>query len=140
MGRPKHIETPDDMWQLFQEYRKWCKDNPRYLYQLSNKTGEAVPVPLERPLTVVGFRAFAADKHKSVEDYFANSEGRYSAYATICRTIEANIKQDQIEGGMAGQYNPSITQRLNGLTEKTDITSGGQSISEVKVNIIRPTE
>ena len=92
MGRPKNIETPDDMWQLFLEYRKWCKDNPRYLYQLSNKTGEAVPVPLERPLTVVGFRAFAADKHKSVEDYFANTEGRYSEFTTICRTIEANIK------------------------------------------------
>jgi len=140
MGRVKHIETPEDMWQLFVEFRKWVKDNPRYQYQLSNKTGEPVPVPLERPLTMVGFRSWAAERHKSVEDYFANSEGRYSAYATICRTIEATIKQDQIEGGMAGQYNPSITQRLNGLTEKTDITSGGQSISEVKVNIIRPTE
>lgn len=138
--RTKHIPTPEDMWQLFVEYRTWCKSNPRYIYQLSNKTGEAVPLPLERPLTVVGFRAFAADKHKSVEDYFANTEGRYSAYTTICRTIEANIKQDQIEGGMAGQYNPSITQRLNGLTEKTDVTTNGKDIHEVKVNIITATE
>jgi hypothetical protein len=30
------------------------------------------------------------------------------------------IRNDQIDGGMVGQYNPSITQRLNGLVEKTD--------------------
>ena len=138
--RPKHIATPDDMWQLLEEYRKWCKDNPRYQYSLSNKTGKAEPIPLEVPLTVSGFRVFAHDKGLVVHDYFANTDGRYSAFTTICSRISDEIRDDQIKGGMVGQYNPSITQRLNGLTEKTDITSGGQSISEVKVNIIRPTE
>ena len=46
------------------------------------------------------------------------------------------IRKDQIEGGMVGQYNPSITQRLNNLTERVDTTSKGESISEIKVNII----
>ena len=32
------------------------------------------------------------------------------------------ISGDQIQGGMAGLYNPSITQRLNGLVEKVDNT------------------
>ena len=32
------------------------------------------------------------------------------------------MRQDQIEGGMAGMYNPSITQRLNSLVEKTQTT------------------
>jgi hypothetical protein len=36
------------------------------------KTGEATAVPLERPLTQVGFRTFAADKGQTVNDYFAN--------------------------------------------------------------------
>jgi hypothetical protein len=30
------------------------------------------------------------------------------------------IRNDQIDGGMVGQYNSSITQRLNGLVEKTE--------------------
>jgi hypothetical protein len=38
---------------------------------------------------------------------------------------------------MVGQFNPSITQRLNNLTEKSDITTNGQAISEIKVNIIK---
>jgi hypothetical protein len=60
----------------------------------------------------------------------------YEDYRTICKCIEDEIRTDQIEGGMVGQYNPSITQRLNGLTEKQDVTTNGESINEIKVNII----
>ena len=64
--------------------------------------------------------------------------GEYEAYVSICSHIKEEIRQDQIEGGMVGQFNPSITQRLNGLTEKTDVTTQGERISEIKVNIIKP--
>ena len=135
--RPKHIPTPEAMWELFEGYRSWCKSTPRYSYSLSTKTGEATAIPLERPLTQVGFRTYAADKECSVQDYFANTDGRYSAYTTICTCIEEAIRQDQIEGGMAGQYNPSITQRLNNLTERVDTTTQGQAINDIKVTIIK---
>jgi hypothetical protein len=65
--RPKHIPTPEKMWELFEGYRTWCKSTPRYSYSLSTKTGEATAIPLERPLTQVGFRTYAADKECSVK-------------------------------------------------------------------------
>jgi hypothetical protein len=136
MPKHKYIETPEKMWELFVSYRDWCKANPRFQYSLSNKTGEATAIPLERPLTQVGFRSYAADNGCTVTDYFSNKENRYSEYATICTRIEEAIRHDQIEGGMTGQYNASITQRLNNLTERVDTTSKGESISEIKVNII----
>jgi hypothetical protein len=40
---------------------------------------------------------------------------------------------------MVGQYNPSITQRLNGLTEKQDVTTGGEKLNEIKVTIVGNT-
>jgi hypothetical protein len=86
----------------------------------------------------VGFRTFAAEKGQSVQDYFANYEGRYSAYTTICSRIEEAIRMDQIEGGMTGQYNASITQRLNNLTERVDTTTKGEKIDSIKVTIVRP--
>lgn len=137
MPKHKYIETPEAMWELFESYREWCKANPRYSYSLSTKTGEATAIPLERPLTQVGFRSYAADKGSTVNDYFANTDDRYGEYTTICSRIEEAIKNDQIEGGMCGQYNPSITQRLNGLTERVDTTTQGQPINEIKVNIIK---
>ena len=45
---------------------------------------------------------------------------------------------DQIEGGMVGQYNPSITQRLNNLTERVDATTNGEKIDSIKVTIVTP--
>lgn len=137
MGKHKYIETPEKMWELFESYKDWCKANPRYQYSLSTKTGEATAIPLERPLTQVGFRCYAAEMGCTVHQYFANVDGRYSEYVTICSRIEEAIRRDQIEGGMVGQYNASITQRLNGLTEKVDTTTNGQSINEIKVNIIK---
>jgi hypothetical protein len=136
MYKKKYIETPEKMWELFVSYRDWCKANPRYQYSLSNKTGEATAIPLERPLTQVGFRSYAADNGCTVTDYFSNKEDRYNDYATICTRIEEAIRHDQIEGGMTGQYNASITQRLNNLTERVDTTTKGEAISEIKVNII----
>jgi hypothetical protein len=34
--------------------------------------------------------------------------------------VRKAVRNDQIEGGMVGQYNASITQRLNGLKEQTE--------------------
>ena len=126
------------MWELFESYREWCKQNPRYSYSLSTKTGEATAIPLERPLTQVGFRSYAADKGSTVTDYFSNKDGRYSEYATICSRIEEAIRMDQIEGSMVGQYNPSITQRLNNLTERVDATTNGEKIDSINVTIVTP--
>ena len=120
MAKKKYIETPEKMWELFDAYRKEVKDNPRFVYDFVGRDGTQVMKPLERPLTVEGFRNYARRNVGCVEHYFANTDDAYNEYRTICRTITEEIRQDQIEGGMVGQYNPSITQRLNGLTEKTE--------------------
>ena len=137
MAKHKYIETPEKMWELFEAYRDWCKSNPRYQYSLSNKTGEATPVPLERPLVFEGFYNFCYDKIGCIDQYFENRDGRYSDYVAICSRIKRVIREDQITGGMAGQYNASITQRLNNLTERVDTTTQGQAINDIKVTIIK---
>jgi hypothetical protein len=71
---------------------------------------------------------FRNDIINDVSDYFENKQGRYSNYAPICRAIRRHIREDQISGGMAGIYNPSITQRLNGLVEKSQ-TDGNTVIT-----------
>lgn len=81
----------------------------------------------ERPLTIEGFENYLEDQEiiSHLSDYFANSNGNYSEYSTICSRIKRNVRQDQIEGGMSGIYNQSITQRLNGLVEKSETKTDG---------------
>lgn len=137
MGRPvgtKNIETPEIMWELFLEYKKEIEEKPILIVEqkkgniiipkgYDGKLPEPiVELPARRPLTLEGFENYCADK-EIVSDlglYFSNNEGRYADFLTICKRIRRVIRQDQIEGGMAGIYNPSITQRLNNLTDKTE--------------------
>jgi hypothetical protein len=121
MGKNKYIETPEKMWELFEAYRKDVKDNPRFVYDYVGKDGTEVQKKLERPLTIEGFRNFARKNVGCVQDYFANTKDAYKEYSTVCRAITEEIRQDQIEGGMVGQYNPSITQRLNSLVDKQEV-------------------
>jgi len=132
MPKHKYIETPEKMWELFEAYRKEVKSNPRKITDFYGKDGEERIKPLERPLTLEGFENYVADLGiiSDLSNYFANSDNKYSEYSTICSRIRKTIRQDQIEGGMVGQYNPSITQRLNGLTEKQDINLIGKKLPE----------
>lgn len=123
MGKNKYIETPEKMYELFTEYKNEVKSNPRYIYHLAQKLGKPIPVPVEVPLTFDGFSVFCYKKVGCVKQYFNNQDELYNEYITICRTIKEEIRQDQIVGGMVGQYNPSITQRLNNLAENTNVNA-----------------
>lgn len=130
MGKHKYIETPEKLMQLFNDYRTEVKSNPRFKYVLSQKTAEMIAEPLERPLTYEGFSVYCFNKIGSIKHYFENRDDSYTDYVPVCKTIKETIRLDQIEGGMVGQYNPSITQRLNGLTEKTE------SVVNTSINIL----
>ena len=119
MAKNKYIETPEKLLDIFKEYKKQVKDKPRTNHIFVGKDGLSTRQELERPLTMEGFKVYCFEHHGCVKHYFDNTDQRYSEYSTICSHIKDVIRQDQIEGGMVGQYNASITQRLNGLAEKT---------------------
>ena len=121
MGRNKHIETPDKLWEYFKEYKKETKSKPFLIKDWVGKDAVDVYREKERPLTIEGFECWLADQDiiSDLGDYFSNKNNNYSDYSTICSRVKKAVRQDQIEGGMSGMYNPSITQRLNGLVEKT---------------------
>jgi hypothetical protein len=123
MGKNKYIETPEKMWELFEAYRKEVKSKPIKKHVFVGKDGVSDYEQRERPLTIDGFECWCFDNDiiSDLSQYFANTEQRYSDYQTICTRIRKTVREDQISGGMAGIYNPSITQRLNGLTDKSEM-------------------
>jgi hypothetical protein len=136
---PKHkMLTEEEFEALFIEWKQFIENNPIKKQVFVGKDGRHDYELIPRPYTLEGFLNFAEEKVCLVHQYFENREGRYSTYVDICTRIKRVIRQNQIENGLAGLYNPSITQRLNGLTEKSDITTNGKDINEIKVNIIKP--
>jgi hypothetical protein len=128
MGKNKYIETPQRMWELFEAYRKDVKDNPRVRHVFVGKDGNSDFERLERPLTIEGFKNYCYDVVGDITAYLVNRDNAYNDYSTICTRIKETIRQDQIEGGMVGQYNSSITQRLNGLSEKVENTNVNKEV------------
>ena len=118
--KQKYIEDEAAMWLLFQGYLKAITENPIKVQDYVGKDGDMVYRDKQRPLTMEGFRAYGYDNEVTIKNYFDNQNGAYSSYHTICSRIKEIIRANQIEGGMVGIFNPSITQRLNGLTEKTE--------------------
>jgi hypothetical protein len=127
MGRPvgtKYIETPEKLWEHFENYKNETKSNPIKKHVFVGKDGNADYELIERPLTVDGFEVWCWRNEiiSDLSQYFANTENRYTDYQTICSRIRKEVRNDQIEKGLAGIYNTSITQRLNGLTDKSEVT------------------
>jgi len=122
MARDKLIQTPEELETHFKNYCDWVKSNPILVQDFVGKDGNEVHREKQRPLTMEGFEVFCFNNQiiNDLGDYFSNKNDRYSEFSTICSHIRKAIRANQIDGGMAGIYNPSITQRLNGLTEKTE--------------------
>lgn len=134
VGRPRNLDSPEQLYELFIKYKEDVKANPRIKSVFGGKEFEERAEPLERPLTLEGFELFCWDEVGCVEDYFKNTDKRYEEFTPICRRIRKEIRRDQIEGGMVGQYNPSITQRLNGLKEQVEQTNIEQPLFSLNDN------
>ena len=122
--RPKKIKDPKQLEEIFKEYKSYTKTNPRFKYHLNQRTGDMVGEPLEVPYTLEGFEIFCHDKHNfTAKHYLENTNKAYEDFCTISTRIRKEIRDDQIKGGMVGQYNPSITARLNALKEQIEQTN-----------------
>ena len=130
-GRPRNVDNPQTMWDLFEEYRfdldfkaeEWLKI--QYVGKDAVRKVDAYKIPM----TFEGFKRYCWDEEVGdVEDYFVNDSAKYPEFSSICARIKNIIRENQVIGGMLGVYNPSITQRLNGLVEKQE-TKIDQDIS-----------
>ena len=123
-GRPKKIQDSKQLEEIFEAYKTYTKTNPRFKYHLNQRTGDMVGEPLEVPLTIEGFEIYCYNKFDfTVKHYLENTDKRYEDFSTISTRIRKEIRDDQIKGGMVGQYNPSITARLNALKEQIEQTN-----------------
>lgn len=122
--RKKSIRTPKKMWELFEKYVDYVKANPIRKMDYRGSDVQKVYIEIERPLTMSGFNVYCYGEMglKSPEGYFTNSTGDYDNYEEVCDAIRKQIRNHQIDGGMAKIYDPGLTARLNGLTDKQEHT------------------
>ena len=123
-GRPINIKTPEMLWDLFSEYKAYCKENPIRKQDYVGKDAEMVYRQLERPLTMEGFECFVMNKsiiaYPDLTNYFEGKIKEFEIFLPVTARIKREIRADQIEGGMVGVYNHNLTSRLNALSDNVN--------------------
>ena len=124
--KPKYIESPEHMYKLFQDYKDKINKNPWEVKDWVGGMAKEVTRKKRIPLTFSGFDVFVMNnegvRSRGVEQYFTNQDNGYKDYKPICHRIKTEIREDQITGGMINEFNPSITQRLNNISDNTEST------------------
>jgi hypothetical protein len=118
------FKTPEELEQAFEQYKESLKEEAKQWLKVQyvGKDGERVADPQKVPYTLEGFKRFCRKNYGDVEQYFWNKDNYYNDFVGICSYIKNEIRENQITGGLLGFYNPSITQRLNNLTDKVETT------------------
>lgn len=136
MPKPKLIKDPNELIELWEKYKAQVGYDE--IEHLSNK-GEIVTLRVKNPLLKQGFEAFAfRELGFGIGQYLDNQDKRYNEYVDVITCIRREWETNQINGTMTGKYKAAnLTARLNGFTEKQDITSNGKDIGDIKVNIVK---
>lgn len=116
------FKTPDELKEAWESYKLSLKDQAKEWpkVQYVGKDGNRMTDYPVVPYTLEGFKRYCFDNHGDVSNYFDNNLDYYNDFKVICSRVRLEIREQQIMGGMMGFYNPSITQRLNGLVEKVE--------------------
>jgi len=128
------FKSPEEIEKAFNEYKENLKEqaNEWLKVQYVGKDGDRKTDAQKLPYTMEGFEIYCYNKYGCVEQYFKNQDNYYDDFIPICSRVKKEIRENQITGGLLGFYNPSITQRLNNLTERTSTEiSGSLNIPKV---------
>lgn len=135
-GRELIFSSPTILWEACCEYfettdaRKWHKT------EFHGKEAIECKVPNETPYTFTGLYLFLDIDHKTWTLY----EGRED-FIPITTRVRNIIYTQKFEGAAVGAFNAQIISRDLGLTDKSDITSKGDSISTTfQIGFNKPDE
>jgi hypothetical protein len=155
-GRDRLFDSPELLWEAATEYFEWCDEHP-YLKQEQKKGNVIVPkgerltpeefketvkpiveLPTERPYTMQGLCLYLNCGinyfNQFEESLKGKNDSRSKDFSLTITRIRETIQDQQVGGGLIGAYNPMLTARILGLTDKQDITSNGDSIA-LNVNV-----
>jgi len=118
------FKTPKDLKKVWEDYKAELKEKskewPRIQYV--GKDGKKVEDYPVLPYTYEGLKRYCRDQGiGEIHHYFDSKDVYYEEFRDICRAIKEEIREHQITGGMINHFNPSITQRLNGLVDRSEV-------------------
>lgn len=138
-GRPPIFNSPDEMLLMFEEYKQWADANPVIKVECiksGDMAGKTFKVKLQRPYNIWGFARYCKCSRQAIQNYGSNDI--HKEFFGIYESITTEMTEQNIAGGMNGTYNPSLTARINGIVDKTELEHKGlrEPPNEIVVNLV----
>jgi hypothetical protein len=136
-GQPKKFNTPQQAWDEFLKYVKWCEENPIQradVCKAGDNAGMQIHANVPRPFTMEGVYNFLninAETFRNYEGRGTNEPEGYKEYIETFTRIRATVRQQKLEGALSGNYHANLVAKELGLTENVDITSNGKEIKTI---------
>jgi hypothetical protein len=123
-GRPPIWNTPEELWEAFEQYRAENKANPYRVQDYVGKDGVMVYRDKERPITFRGFEGYLAENGvcHNLSQYRNGDSDHHKEFLSIITRIRLTCDKDMLEGSSAGVYSANIASRLLGLVDKQENT------------------
>lgn len=129
-GRPRKIESPERLEELFIEYKVWASQNPwvkKDFVKSGEFAGQIVDLPIERALTEWGLAVFIGISRSHLIEY-----GKRPEFRDIYTRIKDEMTEQRVSGGLACVYNANLVARIDGITEKNDLTVSGKVLIDIE--------
>lgn len=119
--RPKYIETPEKLWQLFEQYKESTLKEKINLPISHVKLG-VIYLDFYPPLTEQDFERWLASEGilSQTKDYFTNRDERYSEFVPIVSRIKNEIFSHNFKYASIGAFKENLIARQLGLSDKAE--------------------
>lgn len=129
-GRPRKIESPERLEELFIKYKVWASQNPwikKDFIKSGEFAGQIVDLPTERPLTEWGLAVFIGMSRSNLIEYSKRPE-----FQDIYARIKDEMSEQKISGGLSGAYNPMLVSRIEGIAENQNLNLSGKVVIDIE--------
>jgi len=136
-GRPKIFETPEELWEYYQEYKQYILDNPIVVQDWVGKDAHEIERKHYMPPTWKGFEAFLfragvgdVKNYVNLDNYRRNVNGAYKDFLGIIRAIGSEMFERKFSGASVGIYQQNIIARELGLADVQEVNNFQRPVLE----------
>lgn len=127
LGRPPKFKTATELLECVNGYFAWVKANPLKVAEVKSFKDDSWnhKKPVRRPMTIGSLHTFLGISGETWRRWKTPGDANHRAdFIAIIAMAEEVIRNDKLEGALAGLYNPTITTRILGLSEKVEHSGG----------------
>jgi len=135
-GHPRNINSPDQLWELFEDYQKQLEVIS--VPQSHVKLG-VVYLEVQEPMTMEGFKDYCFDKVGCIKRYIDGSlEVDKDQYVTIVTRIKNRIFKHNLSRAAVGLYKENLIAKQLGMADKSEVKQDTTHSGKIEI-IVKDT-